>query len=432
VAPGGGRRLVLHVGLHKTGTTYLQNVLRANRAALAAQGVWVPVPDVAGVPSATMAAWDLRGRRSERSRDRRQVGQWDALCSAAARSPMPVALVSAESLSLLTRRQASRALAGFADRSPTVVVTCRDLGRVLVSGWQESVKNGAVEDWSTYVARVRDREARGRDPGRGFWLNHDLPAVLDVWGHTVPTDRLVVVTLPPAGAPAGTLLARFAEAVGFDPSPLDTSSARANPGLGVAGTEVVRRLNVRLGRRLNGRQQDHVVRHVVVGGLRAADDAREGLPAEELPWLTGEARRTVAAVRHSGARVVGDLDDLRPRPDPRARRPGSATDRRSQRPPWPAWSSSPSATPGCGGDPGAVTRRGSSPKGCGPGPAVPDAGWTSSAVGWSPTWPTTTTSRRGRSAPTCAPAAADRYAPVTSPMRDQVTAAGGVTTWTRS
>jgi len=239
---------------------------------------------------------------------------------------MPVALVSAESLSLLTRRQASRALAGFADRSPTVVVTCRDLGRVLVSGWQESVKNGAVEDWSTYVARVRDREARGRDPGRGFWLNHDLPAVLDVWGHTVPTDRLVVVTLPPAGAPAGTLLARFAEAVGFDPSPLDTSSARANPGLGVAGTEVVRRLNVRLGRRLNGRQQDHVVRHVVVGGLRAADDAREGLPAEELPWLTGEARRTVAAVRHSGARVVGDLDDLRPRPDPGARRPGSATD----------------------------------------------------------------------------------------------------------
>ena len=326
MAADGGRRVVRHVGLHKTGTTYLQSVLRANADALAAQGVWVPVPDGAGAPSATMAAWDLRGRRSERSRDRRQVGQWDALRAAAATSPLPVALVSAESLSLLTRRQAARAVAGFADRSPTVVVTCRDLGRVLVSAWQESVKNGAVEDWTTYVAMVRDREARGQDPARGFWLNHDLPAVLGVWGDTVPADRLVVVTLPPAGAPPGTLLARFAAAAGIDPSPLDDSLARANPGLGVAGTEVVRRLNLRLGRRLNGRQRDHVVRHVVAGGLRAAGDERIGLPAEELPWLTGEARRTVAAVGRSGARVVGDLDDLLPRADPAARRPGSATE----------------------------------------------------------------------------------------------------------
>ena len=321
-----GRRVVLHVGLHKTGTTYLQGVLRANHAVLADQGVWVPVPDATGVPSATMAAWDLRGRRSERSHDRRQVGQWDALCATAARSPLPVALLSAESLSLLARRQASRAVAGFADRSPTVVVTCRDLGRVLVSAWQESVKNGAVEDWSTYVAMVRDRDARGRDPARGFWLNHDLAAVLAVWSRVVPADRLVVVTLPPAGAPPGTLLARFAAAAGFDPTPLYAYSAHTNPGLGVAGSEVVRRLNRRLDGRLNGRQHDHVVRYVVAGGLREVGDERIGLPAEELPWLTGEARRTVAAVRRSGARVVGDLDDLLPRPDPGARLPGSATE----------------------------------------------------------------------------------------------------------
>jgi len=284
--------VVLHVGLHKTGTTYLQGVLRANHAVLADQGVWVPVPDATGVPSATMAAWDLRGRRSERSHDRRQVGQWDALCATAARSPLPVALLSAESLSLLARCQASRAVAGFADRSPTVVVTCRDLGRVLVSAWQESVKNGAVEDWSTYVAMVRDRDARGRDPARGFWLNHDLAAVLAVWSRVVPADRLVVVTLPPAGAPPGTLLARFAAAAGFDPTPLYAYSAHTNPGLGVAGSEVVRRLNRRLDGRLNGRQHDHVVRYVVAGGLRE----------------------------------VGDLDDLLPRPDPGARLPGSATE----------------------------------------------------------------------------------------------------------
>ena len=37
------RRVVLHVGMHKTGTTYLQNLLRQNRRRLARRaGVYVP------------------------------------------------------------------------------------------------------------------------------------------------------------------------------------------------------------------------------------------------------------------------------------------------------------------------------------------------------------------------------------------------------
>ena len=327
MASGDERRLVLHVGLHKTGTTYLQSVLLANRDALAAQGVLYPGRDGAAGLSQAMAAWDLRGRRADRSRDRRQVGQWDALCAAVSGSPLPTALVSAESLSLLTPRQALRAVSGVPDRVAVVVVTCRDLGRVLVSAWQEAVKNGSAQDWTTYVAQVRDRDARGRDPGRGFWLSHDLAAVLAVWGTVVPPDRVVLVTVPPAGAPPETLLARFAEAVGFDAGALDTTAARTNLALGAAGTEVLRRLNARLGRRLNGRQQDHVVRHVLAGALTdPAGDPRSGLPTEELAWLTAETRRTVAAIRRSGVRVVGDLDDLQPRADPAARRPDSATE----------------------------------------------------------------------------------------------------------
>ena len=208
-----------------------------------------------------------------------------------------------------------------------------------MSAWQESVKNGAVEDWPTYVAMVRDRDARGRDPARGFWLNHDLAAVLGVWGHAVPADRLVVVTLPPAGAPPGTLLARFAAAVGFDPSPLDASSAHANPALGVAGTEVVRRLNRRLGRRLNGRQHDHVVRYVVAGGLREAGDERDRPPGRG----AAVAHRRGATDRGSRAaqRRPGGRRPRRPAPPGRTPVPGGRAApprRRSPRPPWSGWS----------------------------------------------------------------------------------------------
>jgi hypothetical protein len=38
-------RIVLHLGAHKTATTYLQQTLKRNRAALAGAGISVFVPD---------------------------------------------------------------------------------------------------------------------------------------------------------------------------------------------------------------------------------------------------------------------------------------------------------------------------------------------------------------------------------------------------
>ena len=52
------RQVFLHVGLHKTGTTYLQNLLRANRVELRAQGVeYLADPD----SSQRSATRDLKG-----------------------------------------------------------------------------------------------------------------------------------------------------------------------------------------------------------------------------------------------------------------------------------------------------------------------------------------------------------------------------------
>ena len=83
MAPGKAvlaRRVILHIGLPKTGTTYLQTLFAANRSALAEQGIYYPGGP--GEPSEYMAAYDLRGQRARGARDHRQVGQWDALCAA--------------------------------------------------------------------------------------------------------------------------------------------------------------------------------------------------------------------------------------------------------------------------------------------------------------------------------------------------------------
>ena len=60
-----------HIGLHKTGTTYVQNVLRANRQNLRDQRVLYPGGE--GFPVQVFAVWDLLGRRPKGSSDARSI-----------------------------------------------------------------------------------------------------------------------------------------------------------------------------------------------------------------------------------------------------------------------------------------------------------------------------------------------------------------------
>src|SRR4051812_41797703 len=103
------RRVYLHVGLYKTGTTFLQNLWRANRGRLAQQGVYYP--GGRDGPVQVFAVSDLFGRRPTGGEDRIE-GRWAELTEAVGASPHPVTLISDESLSLATVGEARRAAAG--------------------------------------------------------------------------------------------------------------------------------------------------------------------------------------------------------------------------------------------------------------------------------------------------------------------------------
>ncbi len=314
------RRLYLHVGMMKTGTTFVQSVLRANHRKLAKQDVYFPAGKHA--PVQAFAVWDLVGRRPRGAPDDRIAGQWDALTDAVSRSTASTVLLSEEYLAAATVRQARRAVAGFPDHEVHIIVTARDLGRVLASAWQESIKNGARQTWPQFVTAVRDPEAITRDPARGFWLRHDLPAVVDVWAAAAGRERVHVVTVPPAGSPPELLLSRIGDVVGFAPARLTNPPRVRNESLGAPMTEVVRRLNEQLDNRLNQRQYDWVVKRTLQRLVPAAGTSeRFVLPAEHLDWATAEAQRMIGQVRVGGYDVAGDLDDLLPLPASGGRNP---------------------------------------------------------------------------------------------------------------
>jgi hypothetical protein len=305
-------RLYLHIGLMKSGTTYLQQVWRANAEALAAQGIWTPA--ARGEPDTMLAVWDLAGRRPRGADDATISGRWRELVDAVAAHEGRDVLLSDEYFATRTRRQARRAVLDLAATHEVhVVVTVRDLGRVLTSSWAEDVKSGSTVTWQEYVAAVRDPEQITRNPARGFWLRQDLAHVLAVWSVAAGAERIHVVTVPPPGAGPTVLLERVGAVVGYDAAALTTPPRRANESLGAPGNEVVRRLNEMLGGRLNQRQYDWVVKYALDLHMRPTSTARTALLEEHLGWAQEEAARLVAAVRDGGYDVVGDLDDLVPR-----------------------------------------------------------------------------------------------------------------------
>jgi hypothetical protein len=315
----------LHIGLHKTGTTYLQNLLRANRDGLRAQGV--DFPGAQGEPVQAFAVWDLQGRRPRGVADKRIAGSWDALVAAVNTSGLPNALISEERLSLSGVKQARRAVTAFPDSEVHVVVTVRDLGRVVVSAWQEEVKNDQTWTWQEFADAVKDEARVATSPARGFWLRQDVTKICETWEASVPAERLHVVTVPQSGASPEVLLERFASVVGFDGSRLTEQPTWNNETVGVAATEVIRRLNERLGGRLNQRAYDRVIKFTVVQMLaKRTETVRFSLPEEEIDWVSRRAEAVIASLQERGYPVTGDLDELRPRVRPGSRRPDDATE----------------------------------------------------------------------------------------------------------
>ena len=301
-------RVFLHIGLAKTGTTSIQAALEHSQERYAGHGLCLPL----GRHHAhRLAAYDLVGRRIEGD-EGSPAGSLRRLVEALDSCGSPRAVVSEELLALARPRHVRRLGRELAGHELEVVVGVRDLGRTLLSGWQQEVVNAQTFGWRAFADAVRDPNRGAVRAGVAFWVRHDVLRVLDTWERLVPRERVHVVTVPPPGAPPEVLLDRFAEAVGLPAGVLRLDGPVLNTSLGAVELEVVRRLNVRLAD-LPRRQYLAVVQRGVRPGLERASSRKLSLPPEDLDWIAERGDELVAGLRERGYRVHGDLEELRTR-----------------------------------------------------------------------------------------------------------------------
>ena len=306
----GPAAVYLHIGLPKSGTSYLQQVLWASRGSLADSGVLVPGQ---ARNAQTMAVWNIMGRRPRGAELPQVAGSWPVVADAVRQWHGSRAVISEEFLALANRNQVRRVVGSFDGAPVHVVVTIRDLARVIGTTWQQNLQKGHSWSWQEFVRAVRDPDQGRASIGAVFWLRQDVNRVLDTWETAVPRERVHVVTVPPPGAAPRVLLERFASACGIDPALLDSEQRDGNTSVGVAEAEALRRLNAGLDGRLNERQYRRAVMVGIKPALAARPTSRRiTLPREDHGWVAERAAAMVEELRHRGYAVSGDLADLLP------------------------------------------------------------------------------------------------------------------------
>lgn len=301
-------RIFIHIGLQKTGTSYLQGILFASVDQLAAQGVAL-VP-----PVKKRTFWlmlDVRGRYRpdfDPPAVARSVADFAELMST---TTAPTALLTEESLGPATSEQIARLLSACGDREVHVVATVRDLARQIPSAWQESLKAGASDTFATYLTKLRKHEDQ---PGKPVWRQKDVPRLLGAWAEHVPPERIHVVTVPPAGSEPTLLLHRFCQVLDVDPDQLQHDVLRKNESLKQVGAEVLRRVNAELAPTHRERDVygDVGKRYLSTQILARQDGDPIRVPVEHRTWTQGVSRRHIDFIAAGGFQVVGDLDDLYP------------------------------------------------------------------------------------------------------------------------
>ncbi len=292
--------MFLHIGLPKTGTTYLQQVVWGNRDRLRAAGLVLPG---FGHREHLWAALDLQERPRLARRHPDAPGAWQRLVDEGAGQSADV-LITHEFLCGASAAQASRAVASFPGAEVHLVVTARDAASVVSAGWQESVKNGGTVDLDSVLA---GKAAGGPEFSMRTW---DLAAVLERWTRDLPAERVHLLVMPGAGEPRDLHWRHFAEVLGVDPDEFEAPAEAVNPALGIVQIETLRLVNKHLPP-YSAQERGVWIRGYLAEDLLARQPSeRGGLPEAYRDRFDAMDRAAARLVAERGFHVLGDLAAL--------------------------------------------------------------------------------------------------------------------------
>jgi hypothetical protein len=306
------KRVVAHVGFHKTGTTALQESFASNREEL--QKFGVTYPDF-GQKAHHRAAWSLVGRTwgwKNRGGAQFPIAEWEKVIKSVKKN-RGTTLISSEFFCELDEEKINKFKADIKVDDVTIVFTLRPLVKLLSSSYQQYLKYGLTPTYEEWLHSVLDTPGVSKLTPT-FWKRHEHGRVISQWAKVFGPENVVVVvadeTQPTAifdalnsilGIPSGTLA--------------QIEGIASNRSLTYEEICLLLEVNKNYPKKRDWSEYEIYIREGAIKHL--TDKVKVSKDAEKLltpQWAVDKVREigaeSVRQIKASGVSVIGSLDNF--------------------------------------------------------------------------------------------------------------------------
>ena len=300
------KRIIIHPGFPKSGTTALQASLMQAKSELASQGIVFNPPwnnahhRAAWALTNYMFGWDGKGGSTT------PIEAWTSLCSDV-KSESDTVLITSEFFIRADLTMIERVKADLGIQDIKIVFTLRPFAKVLPSRYQQTLKKGKTWTYDKWLHTILDG-----DNDKIQLL--DYAGIIESWAKVFGASNVDVILADESNPEI--LYRRFENAISVASETLKPAKIkRLNRSLTASEVEILRQVNLRKPKKWKWEQYRYFVRGNFVKFLsdnpsKFKDEEKLRLPTWAIEAMTPYAKAQISKIDSLGLSIQGDIGSL--------------------------------------------------------------------------------------------------------------------------
>ena len=306
------KRLIIHPGFHKSGTTALQESFALNRPLLRENGIFYPP---IGSKAHHRVAWALTQRPwgwNRRGGERTPEKYWDRMASRINGAKEETVILSSEFFSEIDSERIRKIRSEIKGRDIQILFTLRPLAKLLPSSYQQYLKYGITIEYEDWLHAILDKPGESK-VSPTFWKRHSHGKVVARWVDIFGKSNVTLLIVNEAQPTF--LFDEINKFLNLPTGSLNAAPSGSNRSLTMEEISLLLELNRQFPKERVWDEYEVFVRAGYIRHLTdhvppAADKARLLTPQ----WAVDKANELGKVIQKellgTGVKIIGDVDSL--------------------------------------------------------------------------------------------------------------------------
>ena len=306
------KRLIIHPGFHKSGTTALQESFSLNRPLLRENGIFYPP---IGSKAHHRVAWALTQRPwgwNRRGGERTPEKYWDRMASRINGAKEETVILSSEFFSEIDGERIRKIRSEIKGRDIQILFTLRPLAKLLPSSYQQYLKYGITIEYEDWLHAILDKPGESK-VSPTFWKRHSHGKVVARWVDILGKSNVTLLIVNEAQPTF--LFDEINKFLNLPTGTLNAAPSGSNRSLTMEEISLLLELNRQFPKERVWDEYEVFVRAGYIRHLTdhvppAADKARLLTPQ----WAVDKANELGKVIQKellgTGVKIIGDVDSL--------------------------------------------------------------------------------------------------------------------------